>query len=78
MSSSRSVNINLGPFGLLATLVFIVFLTLKLAGIGVVASWSWLWVCSPLWIGLALVLGIFVLFLVLAAFIGLLKVLFGR
>lgn len=78
MSSSRSVNINLSPFGLLATLVFIVFLTLKLGGWGVVAGWSWVWVCSPLWIGLALVLGIFVLFLVFAAFIGLLKAVFGR
>lgn len=30
--------------------VFIVFLVLKLAEIGVVASWSWWWVTSPLWI----------------------------
>ncbi len=30
--------------------VFIVFLILKLAGIGVVASWSWWWVTSPLWL----------------------------
>jgi fatty acid desaturase len=32
------------------TLVFLVFLTLKLAGIGRVADWSWWWVTSPLWI----------------------------
>jgi hypothetical protein len=30
--------------------VFLVFLILKLAEIGVVASWSWWWVTAPLWI----------------------------
>lgn len=33
--------------------VFIVFLTLKLAG---VISWSWWWVTSPLWIVAAIVI----------------------
>ncbi len=75
--SERSVSINIGPFGLLPVAVFCVFLTLKLAGIGAVATWSWLWVCSPLWIGLALVLTLFVLFLLFALFIGLLKAIFG-
>lgn len=32
-------------------LLFILFLGLKLAGIGQVANWSWWWVTSPLWIG---------------------------
>lgn len=40
-----------------AFFVFVIFLTLKLAG---VLSWSWWWVTSPLWIvyglGVALVL----------------------
>lgn len=40
--------------------VFLVFLVLKLAGIGAVASWSWWWVTSPLWIMFALVV-IFIL-----------------
>ena len=35
----------------LSGMVFIVFLILKLAGVGTVATWSWLWVTSPLWIG---------------------------
>lgn len=43
----------------LGTIVFLIFLTLKLAGIGVVATWSWWWVCSPLWIPIGLALGIF-------------------
>jgi hypothetical protein len=45
----------------LAGAVFIVFLILKLAGIGTVATWSWWWVCSPLWIPLAIVLGVFLI-----------------
>lgn len=32
-------------------IMFLIFLTLKLAGIGVVATWSWWAVTSPLWIG---------------------------
>jgi hypothetical protein len=28
----------------------LIFLTLKLAGLGVVADWSWWWVFSPIWI----------------------------
>lgn len=42
----------IGFCGLLA----IVFIALKLAGIGAVATWSWWWVLSPLWIPLALVI----------------------
>lgn len=36
-------------------LLTIVFITLKLCG---VIAWSWWWVLSPLWIGLAAVLAI--------------------
>ena len=38
----------------IGTVLFLIFLTLKLAGIGQVATWSWWWVTSPLWIPLAL------------------------
>ena len=52
---------NKGSKGLgLGTILFLIFLTLKLAGLGVVATWSWWWVFSPLWIPLSL-LGILVL-----------------
>ena len=47
------------------TVLFLIFLTLKLGGWGVVATWSWWWVTSPLWIPLAM--GAF--FLVLAMII---------
>ena len=42
----------------LGSIIFVVFLVLKLANIGVVANWSWWWVTSPLWIPLVLVIAI--------------------
>jgi hypothetical protein len=42
----------------IGTILFLIFLTLKLAGIGEIAKWSWWWVTSPLWIPLALVIAI--------------------
>lgn len=48
--SSNSSNAGLG----IATILFLIFLTLKLAEIGQVAAWSWLWVTSPLWISAGL------------------------
>jgi hypothetical protein len=44
----------------LGTVLFLIFLTLKLGGWGVVATWSWWWVFSPLWIPIIL-LGLVVL-----------------
>jgi hypothetical protein len=49
-NNKSSVRLNLG------TILFLIFLTLKLAGLGVVATWSWWWVCSPLWISFAITL----------------------
>jgi hypothetical protein len=46
----------------------LIFLTLKLAGIGVVANWSWWWVFSPIWI-------LFALVIVTAVIIGLIEIL---
>ena len=40
----------------LGTILFLIFLTLKLGGWGVVATWSWWWVTSPIWIPLLMVL----------------------
>jgi hypothetical protein len=44
----------------LGTILFLIFLTLKLGGWGVVATWSWWWIFSPLWIPIVLI-GIIVL-----------------
>lgn len=47
----------IGFLGMLA----IVFIALKLGEVGVVAGWSWVWVLSPLWLPLAVVLAILVI-----------------
>jgi hypothetical protein len=41
-------------------LLTIVFIVLKLAEIGIVASWSWLWVLSPLWLPFVVIVGVVV------------------
>ena len=45
----------------LGTILFLIFLTLKLGGWGVVATWSWWWVTSPLWIPLVLIVGVVII-----------------
>lgn len=42
------------------TILFLIFLTLKLAGVGTVATWSWWAVTSPLWIGAILIVFLFI------------------
>lgn len=41
------------------TILFLIFLTLKLAGVGTVATWSWWAVTSPLWAGAILIVFLF-------------------
>lgn len=36
----------------------LIFITLKLLAVEPVAAWSWVWVLSPMWIGLAVMLGV--------------------
>jgi hypothetical protein len=52
----------------LGTLIFLIFLFLKLAGMGEVANWSWWWVTSPLWIPAVLVIGFLIFVLIIKAF----------
>lgn len=49
--ASRSGGIGIG----IGTVLFIVFLVLKLCGI---ITWSWWWVTSPIWIPIVIVFGI--------------------
>lgn len=49
---SSSASSGIGVLGL----TFIVFLVMKLAKIGAVASWSWWWVTAPLWAPMCLVI----------------------
>jgi len=44
MSNNRSSGT--GILGIL----FLIFLVLKLTGVGAIANWSWWWVTAPLWI----------------------------
>ena len=64
---------NSGPVGVsLGGLVFLVFLILKLAEIGVVASWPWWAVTAPLWGPLVVVLGVLAvagIFILIARFL---------
>jgi hypothetical protein len=48
----------------LGAILFLIFLTLKLGGWGVVATWSWWWIFSPLWIPSAIFLIIYLIFLI--------------
>lgn len=59
MSSDQKT---IGIPGGLCTILFLIFLTLKLAGIGQVADWSWWWVTSPIWIPLLITLGFCLVF----------------
>lgn len=64
MANNRNTGIGLG------TIIFIIFLILKLCEIGSVATWSWWWVTSPLWISI----GLWVAFLVLTLlFLGIIS-----
>lgn len=54
MSKEKNASNGIG----LGTILFLIFLTLKLAEIGPVQYWSWWWVTSPLWIPLLIILAI--------------------
>jgi len=61
-----------GGFSLLSV-VFIVFLTLKLAELGAMASWSWWWVTAPLWAPVAILLLVVIVIILVQVFISLKK-----
>lgn len=52
MSEQNSTSNGIG----LGTVLFLIFLTLKLAEVGPVQYWSWWWVTAPLWMPLTAVL----------------------
>jgi len=58
MSNSNS-SVSSGGIGCVGALTLL-FIGLKLAEIGVVATWSWWWVLSPVWISWGIVLAIIV------------------
>ena len=60
MGKDNNSNSGIGLGGM----IFIVFLVLKLGGIGQVANWRWGGVCSPIWIPFVIVGLVFVLALI--------------
>lgn len=64
MSSSNNSSSNSGGIGFCGLLT-VVFITLKLIGI---ITWSWVWVLAPIWIPIALILGLFLIVGILAVF----------
>jgi len=60
----ETANANIGSF--FTILLTIAFIVLKLCH---VIEWSWIWVLSPLWIPIAIVIAIWAIFLLLT-FLG--------
>jgi hypothetical protein len=56
MTESKNVTVQVGPG--LPALLGVAFIVLKLTH---VINWSWLWVLSPFWLGLAVALGLLAL-----------------
>lgn len=63
MNEKKTV-VNSGISG--ATLLGIAFIVLKLVG---VINWSWWWVLAPFWIPIALVIGIYLIWLIIIGLI---------
>lgn len=57
----------------LGTIVFTIFLVLKLAQIGLVVDWSWWWVFSPFWIPVVLIVAIYIIVLFVGGIIVVFK-----
>lgn len=49
------------------SILTLIFVTLKLAEVGQVATWSWWWVFSPIWISLGLGILFILIILIIAA-----------
>jgi len=63
MSESSSVSVNFPFLGILT----LIFITLKLTGH---IAWSWWWVLAPMWIPLAIILGIGIIVVIIAMITG--------
>ena len=70
--SNNEIKVKSSGMGI-GTILFLIFLTLKLAEIGPVQYWSWWWVTAPLWIplvGFLVFAGIAVVIAIVIAYIG--------
>jgi hypothetical protein len=75
MSDSKSSSAS-GGLGLCSVLT-IIFVVLKVLGVAPVATWGWLWVLSPLWIGFLAGLGLLLLFGLIALVVALFSKVFS-
>lgn len=57
----KKMNVNVG--GGFTSLLTVAFIVLKLCG---VINWAWVWVLSPIWISLGIVLAIVLIVLIIA------------
>lgn len=68
MNNKKTVRVSSGVS--LSTVVFIVFLILKLTN---VIDWSWWWVTAPLWIPFAVLIAICTVLFIVGVFIGIIR-----
>lgn len=61
MTNQNEKNVNVNNSIGITTILFVVFLVLKLTG---VISWSWWWVTAPLWIPICLGLTIIIILII--------------
>ena len=71
MDDTKKVTVNFGSIG---TLLAIIFMVLKLTGH---IDWSWVWVLAPIWIPIALALGILIVHLLIVAIVAIVAILRG-
>lgn len=64
MEQRKKVTVNFGGIG---TILAIIFMVLKLTGN---IDWSWVWVFAPIWIPLAIVLGILAIYGIIVVIIA--------
>ena len=62
-NKTKSTSLGIG------TIIFLIFLVMKLGKIGDVANWSWWWVTAPLWIPMAFILIVLLVFLLIAVMV---------
>lgn len=75
MSKDKSNNYLVGGITFMQ-LLFLVFLILKLTETTVVATWSWWWVTAPLWMGVAILIGVWAVFCLIMLFSIIIKIIF--
>lgn len=66
MATNKTTNVTVG--GSFLNVLALVFIILKIVGVEPIASWSWWWVLSPIWIPIAIVLFFAVLWGIVMAF----------